>query len=113
VAAQASRATTDGRTLIIANNVLAHDPDTMTRRGFKYPARWQGVATFEFPHVLGLIRHVEFDTIYHEHYSYCRFWRSSRAFERHGLRDYRRRAAFDAWRVLRLYVRACLCHLGE
>lgn len=57
--------------LIAANNVLAHVPDIRDfAAGFAEFLAPQGVATFEFPHLLNLLRHVQFDTIYHEHYSY-------------------------------------------
>ncbi len=57
--------------LIAANNVLAHVPDLPGFvAGFSEMLRPEGVATFEFPHLLNLIRLVQFDTIYHEHYSY-------------------------------------------
>ena len=57
--------------MTIANNVLAHVPDINDFvAGFKILLGEQGIATFEFPHVLEMIRNVEFDTIYHEHYSY-------------------------------------------
>jgi 2-polyprenyl-3-methyl-5-hydroxy-6-metoxy-1,4-benzoquinol methylase len=57
--------------LVIANNVLAHVPDI---NDFLNGVRWllseTGVATFEFPSLLELIRNNQFDTVYHEHYSY-------------------------------------------
>lgn len=57
--------------LIAANNVLAHVPDTRDFvAGFAELLAPEGVATFEFPHILRLIEQVEFDTIYHEHYFY-------------------------------------------
>ena len=57
--------------LIAANNVLAHVPDIRDfAAGFPVFLSERGVLTFEFPHLLNLIRHVQFDTIYHEHYSY-------------------------------------------
>ena len=57
--------------LMAANNVLAHVPDIRTFvEGFRILLKDDGVATFEFPHLLNLINHVQFDTIYHEHYSY-------------------------------------------
>lgn len=57
--------------LIAANNVLAHVPDIRDfAAGFPILLKPEGVVTFEFPHLLNLIRHVQFDTIYHEHYSY-------------------------------------------
>ncbi|MCV6574795.1 MAG: class I SAM-dependent methyltransferase [Cohaesibacter sp.] len=57
--------------LIAANNVLAHVPDISSFvAGFQVLLKADGVATFEFPHLLNLIDKVQFDTIYHEHYSY-------------------------------------------
>jgi len=57
--------------LMPANNVLAHVPDIRDfLSGFSTLLKPEGVATFEFPHVLNLIKGVQFDTIYHEHYSY-------------------------------------------
>ena len=57
--------------LMAANNVLAHVPDIRAfAAGFQVLLKPQGVATFEFPHLARLISQVQFDTIYHEHYSY-------------------------------------------
>jgi 2-polyprenyl-3-methyl-5-hydroxy-6-metoxy-1,4-benzoquinol methylase len=57
--------------LMAANNVLAHVPDIRAfARGFQVLLKPQGVATFEFPHLARLLTQVQFDTIYHEHYSY-------------------------------------------
>ncbi|MEM7643586.1 MAG: class I SAM-dependent methyltransferase [Pseudomonadota bacterium] len=57
--------------LIAANNVFAHVPDIRSfAAGFAALLKPQGVATFEFPHLLRLIEGAQFDTIYHEHYSY-------------------------------------------
>jgi hypothetical protein len=57
--------------LMIANNVLAHVPDIRDfLSGFRELLSDEGVATFEFPHVLNLIEGVQFDTIYHEHIFY-------------------------------------------
>jgi len=57
--------------LIIANNVLAHVPDINDFvEGFRIALKPGGTATFEFPHVLNLLRYNQFDTIYHEHFSY-------------------------------------------
>jgi SAM-dependent methyltransferase len=57
--------------LIAANNVLAHVPDLPGFvAGFATMLGPQGVATFEFPHLLQLLQLVQFDTIYHEHFSY-------------------------------------------
>lgn len=57
--------------LMIANNVLAHVPDILDfAKGFSVLLSQDGVATFEFPHLLNLITKTQFDTIYHEHFSY-------------------------------------------
>jgi len=57
--------------LMAANNVLAHVPDISDFvKGFSIALKPEGVVTFEFPHLLNLINLVQFDTIYHEHYSY-------------------------------------------
>jgi len=60
--------------LIVANNVLAHVPDINGFvKGFSKLLKANGVSTFEFPHLLNLIEKYQFDTIYHEHYSYLSF----------------------------------------
>ncbi len=57
--------------LIIANNVLAHVPDINDfAKGLKTLLAAEGLASIEFPHLLNLIQQYQFDTIYHEHYSY-------------------------------------------
>ncbi|MCF4167502.1 class I SAM-dependent methyltransferase [Zavarzinia compransoris] len=57
--------------LMAANNVFAHVPDIRAfAAGFAEVLKPEGVVTFEFPHLLNLINEVQFDTIYHEHYSY-------------------------------------------
>lgn len=57
--------------LMAANNVLAHVPDIVDFvAGFEKLLKPEGVATFEFPHLLNLVNHRQFDTIYHEHFSY-------------------------------------------
>lgn len=72
--------------LMVANNVLAHVPDINDFvRGFTELLRDSGVATFEFPHLASLIREVQFDTIYHEHFSYLSFTAIKGIFERNGL----------------------------
>ncbi len=69
--AQALRAEGHGADLMAANNVLAHVPDIRDfAAGFRVLLNPTGVATFEFPHLARLIEQVQFDTIYHEHYSY-------------------------------------------
>lgn len=72
-AASAARLRDQGHAadLMVANNVLAHVPDIRAFvEGFKVLLKPQGVATFEFPHLARLLTQVQFDTIYHEHYSY-------------------------------------------
>jgi SAM-dependent methyltransferase len=60
--------------LIAANNVLAHVPDINDFvRGFATLLKETGVATFEFPHLMKMVADRQFDTIYHEHYSYLSF----------------------------------------
>jgi SAM-dependent methyltransferase len=57
--------------LLVANNVLAHVPDINDfLKGFACLLKPAGVATFEFPHLLRLMADNQFDTLYHEHYSY-------------------------------------------
>jgi SAM-dependent methyltransferase len=73
--------------LMVANNVLAHVPDIRDFvEGFAILLKPEGVATFEFPHVLNLIQGVQFDTIYHEHFSYLSLLAVERVFEAAGLR---------------------------
>lgn len=72
--------------LITANNVLAHVPDINDFvRGFATLLKPAGVVTFEFPHLLNLIEQNQFDTIYHEHYSYLSFTAVCAIFLRNGL----------------------------
>ena len=55
--------------LTTANNVLAHIPNINDFvSGFKHLLKPQGVSTFRFPHLINLIEHNQFDTIYHEHF---------------------------------------------
>ncbi len=73
--------------LMIANNVLAHVPDIHDFvAGFAVLLEDSGVATFEFPHLLNLILLNQFDTIYHEHYSYLSITSLTPIFKKHGLR---------------------------
>jgi SAM-dependent methyltransferase len=72
--------------LMPANNVVAHVPDINDFvAGFKVLLKPTGVATFEFHHVMNLIRHKQFDTIYHEHYYYHSLATFSRILAHHGL----------------------------
>ena len=72
--------------LTAANNVLAHVPDINDFvSGFAELLKSAGVATFEFPHLLHLVTQNQFDTIYHEHYSYLSLTAVKRIFELNGL----------------------------
>ncbi len=72
--------------LLLGNNVLAHVPDINDFvKGLKVALKKEGVITMEFPHLLKLIENNQFDTIYHEHFSYFSFTTVSRIFEAHGL----------------------------
>lgn len=72
--------------LMVANNVLAHVPDINDFvRGFSILLKPDGVSTFEFPHLMQLMIHNQFDTIYHEHFSYLSLTAVSTIFERNGL----------------------------
>jgi hypothetical protein len=72
--------------LTVANNVLAHTPDINDFvAGFSILLKENGVATFEFPHLLKLINETRFDTIYHEHFSYLSLTAVQRVFAANGL----------------------------
>ena len=72
--------------LILGNNVLAHVPDINDFvKGVKTALKPNGVNTFEFPHLLSLVRHSQFDTIYHEHFSYLSLCNLINVFAKQGL----------------------------
>jgi 2-polyprenyl-3-methyl-5-hydroxy-6-metoxy-1,4-benzoquinol methylase len=72
--------------LLLGNNVLAHVPDLNDFvTGMKLLLKPEGVITIEFPHLLQLIAQSQFDTIYHEHFSYFSFLTVERVFSAHGL----------------------------
>ncbi len=73
--------------LLLGNNVLAHVPDLNDFvAGMKILLKRGGVITMEFPYLMRLIEDNQWDTIYHEHFSYFSFLTVSRVFEAHGLR---------------------------
>lgn len=73
--------------LIVANNVLAHVPDINDFiRGLKLILSSKGVITLEFPHLVNLVDFNQFDTIYHEHFSYLSLFTVKKMFESHGLK---------------------------
>lgn len=72
--------------LTVANNVLAHVPDINDFvEGFSILLKPHGVSTFEFPHLLKLVVENQFDTIYHEHFSYLSLTTVNQVFSRNGL----------------------------
>ena len=72
--------------LLLGNNVLAHVPNLNDFvAGMKIALKPGGILTMEFPHLLELIRHNQFDTIYHEHFSYFSFLTVERVFAKHGI----------------------------
>ncbi len=96
--------------LLIGNNVLAHVPDINDFvSGLKILLKPQGVITMEFPHLMKLIDLVQFDTIYHEHFSYFSLICAEKIFSAHGLK------IFDVEEIpthggsLRIYA----CHQGD
>ncbi len=72
--------------LLLGNNVLAHVPDIVDFvAGMKLILDPAGVITMEFPHLMQLIENNQFDTIYHEHFSYLSFYTIKKIFESRGL----------------------------
>lgn len=72
--------------LTVANNVLAHVPDINDFvAGFAHLLKPNGVASFEFPHLLNMVQQNQFDTAYHEHYSYLSLHAVQTIFARNGL----------------------------
>ena len=87
-AALAQKLAGEGRQadLVVANNVLAHVPDINDFvRGAATLLKPGGLTTFEFPYLLNLIREAQFDTIYHEHYSYLSLTAAEAIFRANGL----------------------------
>ncbi len=84
----ASKLVAEGRSadLMAANNVLAHVPDINGFvSGFATLLKSSGVATFEFPHLLKMVMQAQFDTAYHEHYSYLSLTSVKEIFSKNGL----------------------------
>ena len=92
--------------LIIANNVLAHVPDLHDFiKGFKRLLTPQGTITVEFPHLLNLICQNQFDTIYHEHFSYFSLLTVQEIFEAHELELFDVEEISTHGGSLRIYVK--------
>ncbi len=90
---------------IVANNVLAHVPDL---HGFvealSRVMKPEGIATLEFPHLYQMINQCQFDTIYHEHYSYFSLFVVCRVFAAHGLKVFDVEELSTHGGSLRIYV---------
>ncbi len=72
--------------LLLGNNVLAHVPDLNDFvKGLKILLKPQGMITMEFPHLMKLMEETQFDTVYHEHFSYFSFLTVEKIFHAHGL----------------------------
>ena len=92
--------------LVVANNVLAHVPDLNDFvAGVKTVLAPKGVLTVEFPHLVRLVEENQFDTIYHEHYSYFSFLTARRVFEAHDLEVFDVEELSTHGGSLRVYVR--------
>jgi len=96
--------------LVLGNNVLAHVPDINDFvKGMKILLKPGGTITLEFPHLLNLMQLNQFDTIYHEHFSYLSWYSVEQIFARHSL------TLFDVEELpthggsLRIYA----CHTGD
>lgn len=73
--------------LVLGNNVLAHVPDLNDFvKGIRVLLKSDGVLTMEFPHLVELMNNNQFDTIYHEHFSYFSFVTVEKVFSAHGIR---------------------------
>ena len=73
--------------LIVGNNVFAHVPDINDfTAGLAAALKPQGIVTLEFPHLMRLVEHCQFDTVYHEHFSYLSLIAVRRIFAQAGLR---------------------------
>ena len=80
------RKTYGGVDLLLGNNVLAHVPDINDFvKGMKVVLNPKGVITMEFPHLFRLMEQNQFDTIYHEHFSYLSFHAVEKIFATHGI----------------------------
>lgn len=92
--------------LMVGNNVLAHVPDLNDFvKGMKILLASDGVLTMEFPHLMRLVEKNQFDTIYHEHYSYFSFLTAERAFGAHDLTVFDVEELSTHGGSLRVYVR--------
>lgn len=94
--------------LVIGNNVYAHVPDINDfTKSLKKILKNDGVITLEFPHLLELIKHMQFDTIYHEHFSYLSLLTVDRIFKSNGLKIYKVKKLTTHGGSIRIYA----CHI--
>lgn len=94
--------------LILGNNVLAHVPEINDFvKGLKIALKEDGIVTLEFPHLLNLINENQFDTIYHEHFSYLSLYTVKKIFEKENLKIFDVEELPTHGGSLRIYV----CHL--
>ena len=108
--AERLRASGQAADVMAANNVLAHVPDINDFvAGFSILLKPDGVLTVEFPHLLRLMQQSQFDTIYHEHFSYLSLHVVQRVFARHGLRVFDVNELTTHGGSLRVYA----CHIGS
>jgi SAM-dependent methyltransferase len=91
--------------LVLGNNVLAQVPDLNDFvAGVGTLLRPDGTATFEFPHLLRLLDGLQYDTIYHEHFSYFSLWTITEIFRAHGLEAYAVEELWTHGGSLRVYA---------
>ncbi len=96
--------------LIIGNNVYAHVPDINDfTHGMKQLLKPDGTITLEFPHLMELIKNNQFDTVYHEHYSYLSLYTVSHIFKQAGLKIFNVEQLSTHGGSLRLYG----CHEND
>jgi len=96
--------------LLVGNNVIAHIPDLNDlMQGLRMLLKAEGVISLEFPHLLSLMEQNQFDTIYHEHYSYFSLTTIKRVFEAHELKVFDAELLQTHGGSLRVYA----CHGGN
>src|SRR6478736_536725 len=92
--------------LLLGNNVLAHVPDINDFvGGMKIILKPEGVITMEFPHLMQLVENNQFDTIYHEHFSYLSFHTVKQIFQAHGFEIFDVNELSTHGGSLRIYVK--------
>jgi len=96
--------------LIVGNNVYAHVPDINDfTLGLKQALKPGGTITLEFPHLMRLIENAQFDTVYHEHFSYLSLYTAARIFDVAGLRLFEVQELTTHGGSLRIYG----CHADD